>query len=168
MIQSENTAKRLWNLLVAALAIFNGILVPLYVVYPDSAPYVPALSLLIAIVFAVDIFIEFQTVYQHEGALILDLRQRTLRYLRSILIPDALAAFPGLFLQAVGLLPVDVFAAVLFLPLLKLIKVNRTLREWGEAIINPAIFRLMMLVFWILMAAHLIACVWILVSGSSP
>jgi len=170
MIQSENKARRFWNLCVAALAILNGILVPLYVVYPGSAPYVPALSLLIALVFAADIVMEFQTVYQREGELIIDLRERAVRYLRGSLITDVLAAFPGLFLQAAGILPGLVpgglFIVVFFLPLLKLVKVNRTLRESGESIINPAIFRLMMLVFWILMAAHLIACLWILVSGN--
>jgi voltage-gated potassium channel len=166
MIQSENLARRFWNLWVAALAILNGILIPLFVVYPLSAPYVPALSLLIALVFAADIFVEFQTVYQHEGALIVELRERTLRYLKGSLIADILAAFPGLFLQSRGMLPEGLFVVVFFLPLLKLLKVNRTLRESGEPIINPAIFRLMMLVFWILMAAHQIACLWILVSGN--
>jgi len=166
MIQSENKARRLWNLWVAALAILNGILIPLFVVYPLSAPYVPALSLLIALAFAADIFVEFQTVYQHEGEPIVELRKRTLRYLRGSLIADILAAFPGLFLQSRGMLPEGLFVVVFFLPLLKLLKVNRTLRESGEAIINPAIFRLMMLVFWILMAAHQIACLWILVSGN--
>jgi len=170
MIQSESKARRIWNLCVAALAILNGILIPLYVVYPGSAPYVPNLSLLIALVFAVDIFIEFQTVYQHEGALIVDFRERAVRYLRGSLVADVLAAFPALFLRTAGMLPgflsEGLFIVVFFLPLLKLVKVNRTLRESGESIINPAIFRLMMLVFWILMAAHLIACLWILVSGN--
>lgn len=166
MIQSENTARRLWNLWVAALAILNGILIPLFVVYPLSAPYVPILSLLIALVFAADIVIELQTVYQHEGALIVELRQRTLRYLKGTLIADMLAAFPGVFFYASGNLPQGVLRLLLLLPLLKLVKANRTLRESGESIINPAIFRLLMLVFWILMAAHLIACLWILVSGN--
>jgi len=166
MIQSENLARRFWNLWVAALAVLNGILIPLFVVYPLSAPYVPALSLLIALVFAADIFVELQTVYQHEGALIVELRERTLRYLKGSLLPDIVAAFPGMFLQSKGMLPDGMFIVVLFLPLLKLLKVNRTLRESGESIINPAIFRLLMLVFWILMAAHLIACLWILVSGN--
>lgn len=166
MIQSENKARRLWNLCIAALAILNGILIPLFVVYPDSAPYVPALSMLIALFFAADIFVEFQTVYQHEGALIVELRKRALRYLKGSLIADILAAFPGLFLQSRGMLPDGLFIVVFFLPLLKLLKVNQTLRDSGESIINPAIFRLMMLVFWILMAAHQIACLWILVSGN--
>lgn len=166
MIQSENTASRLWNLCIAALAILNGFLIPLFIVYPRSVPYVPSFSFLIALVFAVDILIEFQTVYQHEGSLIIDLRERSLRYLKGSLVADVLAAFPGLFLQAKGVLPSGIFVIVYFMPLLKLIKVNKTLRETGEAIINPAIFRLLMLVFWILMAAHLIACLWILVSGN--
>lgn len=159
-------ARRFWNLWVAALAILNGILIPLFVVYPLSAPYVPTLSLLIALVFAADIVIEFQTVYQHEGTEIVEFRQRAIRYLKGSLVADLLAAFPGVFLSASGDLPQGALRLLLLLPLLKLVKVNRTLRESGESIINPAIFRLLMLVFWILMAAHLIACLWILVSGN--
>lgn len=55
---------------------------------------------------------------------------------------------------------------LVLLPLFKLVKVNRTLRALGENRMNPAIFRLAMLVFWILMAAHVIACGWIRVSGN--
>jgi len=166
MIQSENPAKRYWNLFIAALAILNGIFVPLYIVYPGSVPFVPNLSLLVALVFVIDIYLEFQTVYEHEGSPITDLRLRTLKYLRGSLITDFLAALPLLFLRSSGFLPDSIPAILFFLPLLKLLRVNKTLRDVGEAIINPAIFRLAMLVFWILTAAHLIACLWILVSGN--
>ncbi len=166
MIQSENPAKRYWNLFAAALAILNGVFVPLYIVYPLSVPFVPNLSLLVALVFAIDIYLEFQTVYEHEGSPITDLRLRTLKYLRGSLITDILAALPLLFLRNSGFLPDSIPAILFFLPLLKLLRVNKTLRDVGEAVINPAIFRLAMLVFWILMAAHLIACLWILVSGN--
>jgi len=166
MIQSDHALKNSWDVIVAMLAIIIGILMPLYIVYPGAVPFVPILSLFMAIAFSVDIFIEFQTVYQLGGAPILGVRERSFRYLKGWLIADVIAAVPVLFLHSSGAIPGLVPSAFYFLPLLKLLKVNKTLRRIGEAVINPAIFRLMMLVFWILMAAHLIACIWILVSGN--
>ena len=71
-----------------------------------------------------------------------------------------------LFRSSMGLVRGQLAVILLFLPLLRLLKVNSTIRRVGEALINPAIFRLLMLVFWILMAAHVFSCVWIVVSGN--
>ncbi|MBN2875337.1 MAG: cyclic nucleotide-binding domain-containing protein, partial [Spirochaetales bacterium] len=93
-------------------------------------------------------------------------RDRSARYLRSGFAVDFLALTPGLLLFSSGALGSGALVLVAFMPLVKLLKVNRTVRRVGEARVNPAIFRLFLLVFWILMAAHLIACAWILVSGN--
>ncbi len=166
MINSDNALKNYWDMLIALLAVGIGILIPLYIVYPAAVPFVPMLSLFMAIACTLDIAIELQTVYQVSGTPITALRERAVRYFQGGMIPDVLAAVPILFLHAAGAIPGDMPTALYFLPLLKLLKVNKSVRRVGEAHINPAIFRLLMLVFWILMAAHLIACIWILVSGN--
>lgn len=166
MIHSDTALKSYWDMLIAMLAVGMGILIPLYIVYPAAVPFVPVLSLFIAVAFLLDIAIELQTVYQVGGTPITQLRERAVRYLRGGMVPDILAGLPILFLHTAGLLPGEVPTFLYFLPLLKLLRVNKTLRRVGESHINPAIFRLLMLVFWILMAAHLIACIWILVSGN--
>ncbi|MDX9898668.1 MAG: cyclic nucleotide-binding domain-containing protein [Spirochaetia bacterium] len=166
MIQSDNHAKQAWDLTVAALAILNGVLIPLYIVYPDSVHFVPVLSLVSAALFSLDIVFEFQTAYSLGGSLVCDSRRLSVHYLRGNFTGDLLSAFPGLFLYATGVISGNAAVFLSFLPLLRLVKVNKTIRRLGEIFINPAVFRLIMLAFWFLMAAHLIACLWILVSGN--
>ncbi|MCK5673284.1 MAG: cyclic nucleotide-binding domain-containing protein, partial [Spirochaetales bacterium] len=50
--------------------------------------------------------------------------------------------------------------------LLKLLRVRKTLQRLGGQKINPAILRLVLLVFWVLMAAHTIGCAWIMMTGN--
>ncbi|MBU0927700.1 MAG: ion transporter [Spirochaetes bacterium] len=166
MIHSDDAAKQVWDLLVAALAVLNGILIPLYVVYPAATGFLPVFSLIAACFFALDIALEFITAYPLGGVVVSDRKAIARRYLRGNFATDAAAAFPGLFLYSAGVFSGGYFVPLLLLPLLKLFKLGTTLRRIGEARVNPAIFRLGMLVFWILMAAHIIACVWILVSGN--
>lgn len=80
------------------------------------------------------------------------------------------AAVPGPFLASrLAFGPALSTAAALglcLLPLARLVSVNSTVRRIGDRRINPAILRLSLLVFWILLAAHVIACLWIIVSGN--
>jgi voltage-gated potassium channel len=155
-----------WDLAVALLAFGHSLILPLGFIWPLESSFVPFLSLLVSLVFCLDIVVELRTALPREGGWIEDPRFLFSHYLRHGMIPDILAVVPGLlFAQASfaeGVLP----SVLVLLPLLKLFKVNRTLRALGENRMNPAIFRLAMLVFWILMAAHVIACGWIRVSGN--
>ena len=105
MINSDNALKNYWDMLIALLAVGIGILIPLYIVYPAAVPFVPMLSLFMAIACTLDIAIELQTVYQVSGTPITALRERAVRYFQGGMIPDVLAAVPILFLDAAGAIP---------------------------------------------------------------
>lgn len=53
-----------------------------------------------------------------------------------------------------------------FLPLLKIIKLNKMFNDLQEKIVvNPSIFRLIIFVFWITLSAHLISLTWIVIGA---
>jgi CRP-like cAMP-binding protein len=166
MIHSNSPWKRGWDLCIAALTLGNALFLPLYAVFGFSSAAVVLFALLVLLFFILDMLLEFFTAFHHEGELVTSLSERGRHYLGHGFLPDLLALSPGLLLFSLGVLEGGSGMLLLVLPLFKLLKVNRTIRRSGENLINPAIFRLLLLVFWILMAAHLIACCWILVSGN--
>jgi voltage-gated potassium channel len=165
MIRSEDPWKQGWDLAVALMVLLNSIFIPLHLIHGHDPLLVVLVGVLGCLLYSADIMLEFMTVYPSGGEWLSEPRQRFQHYLKNGLVTDVLAALPWVLLGQAGLLPGGYLVLVL-LPLLKLLKVNRTVRRIGQNIINPAIFRLGLLVFWILMAAHIIACGWIMVSGN--
>lgn len=151
---------------IAVLTLANALLLPLFAVYPIEAPWITGFAVLVLIFFTLDMALEFVTPYKHEGTVESSFARTAGHYLRHGFFSDLLALSPGLLLFSLGVLDGSAWKLLLALPFFKLLKVNHTIRRTGESLMNPAIFKLILLVFWILMAAHLISCGWILVSGN--
>ena len=167
MFHSENKIRTSWDFLVLAVTVFAVIEIPLSMVFDLSSTLVAAAVWIILGVFIADILIHFNTGFYRLGKTVFKRSAVALRYLKGWFWLDLLAALPiGLALKYF----VPSAATLLFLlslnPLLKLIHSGTTLYRIGGARVNPAILRLVLLVFWILLVAHLVSCGWILISGN--
>jgi voltage-gated potassium channel len=160
MIHPDSLLKKLWDLLVLAGALSSALIVPIVLVFPlYPVEYLRYFSLGISVLFFLDILVNFGTAGH---------------YLRRGFLPDLLAVVPVLSISAelfpgwweagaVSFAPERLFALNI---LFKLPRAAGVLKRIGGNRINPAILRLFLLGFWVLLAAHLISCLWILVSGN--
>ncbi len=149
-------------------AVLAALVIPLSVVFVQPGhPIAVLVSLLVAVVFVADIVIRFNTAYQTQGRTITDRRVVARRYSTTWLWVDVAAALPvGIVLRIAGIPGESLIHLLSFVVLLKLLRVNRTLGRVAGPGVNPAILRLFLLGFWVMMAAHLIACGWMLILGN--
>lgn len=168
MIDSDSAVKKTWNLIVSLVAVGAGLFIPIYIIYEPVSPYWgKVIGLAVSFIFFLDIITEFNTSYFTAGKIIQDRKVIAKAYLSRGFFIDIIAVFPGLFIAVSDFAPPELFISLLPLfHLAKLLKFNKLVRNVGGGRINPAILRLALLVFWILMAAHFIACAWIVVSGN--
>lgn len=172
MIESDSFVKKSWNLIVSLTAVGAAVFIPVFIIYNPVSPfYGRIIGLALSFIFLLDIITEFNTSYFTAGKMIEDRRTIASNYLSRGFIIDIIALFPGLYLASADLMPLpeELSLIVSLLPVLhlaKLLKFNKLVRNIGGERINPALLRLALLIFWILMAAHFIACAWIIVSGN--
>lgn len=168
MLYPESKLKVGWEFFVLAASLFGALEIPLSLVFvvPDY-PLLIASRWLLVLVFVLDIVVNFNTAYHYQGEMITDCNAVARRYLRSWFWLDMIAALPLALVLPVLRLPSGSFLRLLKLNhLFKLPSSSRTLQRFGRTSINPAILRLFLLVFWILMAAHIVSCGWIYISGN--
>ena len=151
-----------------AITVLGAIEIPLSVVFNHSAFALSyAVLWIVPIVFVADMLVRFNTGYYRLGKLVSKHSSVALRYLSGWFVLDVLAALPvGLVLRlfvpsaGIGVLLIGLN------PLIKLVHSGMSLYRIGGTRVNPAILRLVLLVFWILLVAHLVSCGWILISGN--
>jgi voltage-gated potassium channel len=166
MFHSENKLRTAWDFFVLAVTVIGAIVIPLSVVFDLSrSPAASALLWIIPTVFVLDILAHFNTGFYRLGKTITRRSSVALRYLGSWFVPDLLAALPlGLLIHLFVPVPGTLLLLLSLNPLLKLVHSGSTLYRIGGTRVNPAILRLVLLVFWILLVAHMVSCGWILIS----
>jgi voltage-gated potassium channel len=168
MFQPESKLETAWDFFVLGVTVLAAIEIPLSVVFDHfSSPAASFVLWAIPAVFFADIAVHFNTGFRRLGKVVTSSGGVAARYLRGWFALDLAAALPlGLvfrfFLPSAGTL----LALFALNPLLKLIHSGTTLYRIGGSRINPAILRLLLLIFWILLVAHLVSCGWILISGN--
>lgn len=168
MIHPENKWLGVWSYVVLVVTVFGALIVPLSVVFkPESFVILIFANWLIAITFIADVAVRFNTGFMFQGKFITDRRIVAQKYFRSWFAIDFIAAIPLGIILIAAQIPFE-NAAHLFrlIVLLKLLHMGKTMQKLGGVSLNPAILRLFLLVFWILLAAHIVSCCWILVSGN--
>ncbi len=169
MILPDGKFRQVWDPLVLLVAVYSAVTIPLIIVFNLFGDLFSNISAGIAtVIFIADIFINFNTAFYVKARLVFDRKLIAARYLKRWFLIDLISAIPifsiskivsfGQFSKIAGILR--------FNRLLKLMKVSRTLQKISGQKINPAIFRLVLLVFWVLMAAHVIGSAWILMTGN--
>lgn len=126
-------------------------------------------DVLITIVFLLDIVITFRTAYLERRKVIADPRKIARRYLRGAFWADVLATIP-LFL-ATGSSFIILNRLARFGRMTRLIKLftgTRGLSRIQHSNFNPNVLRLVLMIFRLLLASHLIACGLIIVDGVDP
>ena len=170
MILPNSKFRQLWDFIVLLIAVYSAVTIPLIIIFNIFSELFCYISAgITTVVFLGDIFVKFNTAIPGRGKLILNRKEIAKKYLSSWFLIDLLAAVPmsfvgkfytvGRFTKIIGILRLN--------RLLKMLRISKSLKRLGGSKINPAIFRLILLVFWILMAAHTIACGWIMMTGNA-
>jgi voltage-gated potassium channel len=168
MFHPENKLRTSWDFFVLAVTVLGAIVIPLAIIFGfSSSRTADALLWIIPAVFIADILVQFNTGFFRLGKVVSRRTSIALRYLSSWFVLDLLAALPlGILIHGFVAEPGTALLLLSLNPLLKLIHSGTTLYRIGGTRVNPAILRLVLLVFWILLVAHMVSCGWILISGN--
>ncbi len=170
MILPDSKFRQLWDLVVLFVAVYSAITIPLIIIFNIFSELFCDISAVITtVIFLGDIFVKFNTAIPGRGKLIRNRKEIAKKYLSTWFLIDLLASVPMGFVSkffTVGRLG-KIIGILRLNRLLKMLRISKALKHLGGSKINPAIFRLILLVFWILMAAHIIACGWIMMTGNA-
>lgn len=171
-INPENTFKVYWNLFILALTLACTFILPLAIVFDfESAVMMKVFDIVITIFFSIDIFINFNTAYEKKHTLITNKKDIKQHYLKGWFAWDLIATIPFaiIFMGISSLLLLRFFRMLRLLRLIKLFSSNKLFRRLNatKSSINPGVIRMLFMVFWILIASHLVACVFIGIGGVS-
>ena len=169
IIHPDSRFKILWEILILVMTVAVTIVAPLMVVFHLTAtPFFLAFDIFVTLVFALDIAVQFNTAFSVRHELITDRKAIAKRYLRGWFVLDLLATLPVTWFFTTSRFASlnRILRFFRLARLLKLLNSSKTLnRVKSLNIVNPAFMRLFTLVFWILVAAHLVACGWIYLDG---
>ena len=169
LIHPESRFKVVWEIYILIITVAVTIVAPLTVVFRLAmTPALWAFDILVTLTFAADIVIQFNTAYFEHRKLVTDRRAIARRYLRGWFLLDLLATLPfsWIFSSSRFAQLNRVFRFFRLARLFKLFASSKTLARIRKLdFINPAYMRLFLLIFWILVAAHLVACGWIFIGG---
>lgn len=172
MIHPDARARELWEFYILALTIAAAVIVPLQITLhlPFHGPVIFYESILSAS-FLFDIILRFRTGFYEENRLIMDPRRAASRYLKTWFGLDLLAALPLFLVHDTAL--TEFFPLIRGLRilqahrLLKLGQLNSFLHDLHRRhAVNPGLFRLAYFVLLMILAAHILACGWILLGGT--
>ena len=171
VIKPENRYRILWEIFIVAATIAVFIKVPLSVVFNNSTEkQILLFEFLISFIYIIDIVVQLNTALVIKMEVITDRHKIASVYLKKWFWIDLAAAFP--FWIILHLLPLAFSAGLLgFLRLIRVIKIFRLIQTIGKlkrvSYINPNIMRMILLIFWIIIIAHFVACGWIILEGVS-
>ncbi len=167
MIHLESKTKIYWDRAILALTIGAAIVIPVSVVFRTTGRLLPIIATAISTAaFIADIALNCYTSFHFQGKIIQNRRAITRRYLKSWFSIDLLAALPiGIVLSVISTPDQSALHLLRILALLKLFHVAKTMQRLGGTSMNPAILRLFLLIFWILLAAHVVSCGWIFITN---
>jgi len=160
----DNKKIALWELIVLISSVYFALVIPFNLVFdlPDTPPLI-ALNILVTVIFGLDILYNFNLAFSRYGKLVTDRKEISKRYLGRWFWIDLLAFIPfGLIFAPLNLLNLHRLVKLLRITrLLKLVRVINTIQKEASSRMNPAILRLGVLLFWIVMVAHFITCGWL-------
>jgi Ion transport protein/Cyclic nucleotide-binding domain len=164
IIYPDTRKKITWDVFILLLTILITLVIPLITVFhlPLTGVFL-IFDFFISVILILDIFIESHTAYKEQREMITDQDSIYKRYIKTALIIDVVAAFPFFMVLSLSSNPVIVQIGYFcsLLRLVKLFRITRTIsRIRNSKRLNPSFIRMTLLIFWILIAAHLISCAW--------
>ena len=169
VLHPESRFKIVWEVYLLVTTVAVTIVAPLMVVFDmPMTPILLVFDIVVTITFAVDIVIQFNTGFMHRRELVTDRKMIAKQYIKRWFFWDLIAMLPfsWAFSSSRFATVNRIFRFFRLARLFKLFGSSKTLNRARKlSLINPAFMRLFLLVFWILVAAHLIACGWIFIGG---
>mgnify|MGYP006268272523 CR=1 FL=1 len=167
IVHPDHRSRVTWDAVLTVVVLYSTIMAPLHLALEiRPSGLLLFLDVLISGMFVVDIVLNFRTAFIHHRKLVDDPAEIRRRYLRRGFWFDVMAALPLFLADLSGL---GGFARISRLPrLVKLVAINRSINRLKRAKINANVVRLVLMIFWLLLAAHVIACGMILVDGVPP
>ncbi|HCM24971.1 MAG: hypothetical protein A2Z99_02415 [Treponema sp. GWB1_62_6] len=157
-----------WNLFVGILVLAMAFIVPFNLAFGfwsyNAAYWLATLAL------CADVLLGFATAVRRRNVLISDPAGIAASYLRGTLVPDLLAALPLAPLVLLLFGPAAAVAAniLLLARLLYLSRFSRLLHTVEKSLkLNPSIMRLIGMIFWFTLVAHLLALGWIAIGAAA-
>ena len=169
LINPDSRFKVIWEIYILIMTVAVTIVAPLMVVFKlVMTPFFINFDILVTFTFAADIIIHFNTAFRFRHELITDRKAIARRYLKGWFLIDLLATLPitWIFISSKYTALNRIFRFFRLTRLFKLLGSTKTLNRAKKlSFINPALMRLFVLIFWILVAGHLVACGWIFIGG---
>lgn len=157
-----------WDLGVVVLVFLSGMVIPMGVAI--GVTNLAALAWILAAIFLLDALIDLRHRTRLPTAADTALQMVDLTFSRTRLLIDLVAGsafgFVAIWMQTANSVPQNVIVLISLLPLFKLLKLDPIFDDLQENLsLNPSILRLLFFIFWIILAAHLIALGWILIGA---
>lgn len=176
IIHPTHKAKVAWDMFISVLVIISAIIIPYRLVFHPAdyqfSYWFDPLYWAVTAFFCLDFFLHFNTAFLLKQRLITDRKDIARHYLKTWLIPDAIASLPigPIILLCIGttsgaLLATEVMLFVRLSYLLKLGKLFNTIEKALTA--NPAIMRLIQFSFWFALMAHCFALGWVAIGAAA-
>ncbi len=168
-LHPESKFKIYWEIYILIITVVLTIISPLQIVFPSiNSSFTVFIDSIGSFTFFSDIVIKFNTGLIRRQILVTDQKKIAMHYLKGLFVFDVIAALPFVWILAHshGVLIEKLLSYFLLFRLFKLVSITKTLnRAHKLRFIKPAFIRLILLVFWILIAAHLITCGWVFIEG---
>ncbi len=169
LIYPDSRFKVIWEVYILIMTVAVTIVAPLMVVFNlVMTPFFITFDILVTFTFAADIIIQFNTAFKVRHELVTDRKAIAKRYLKGWFFLDLLATLPftWIFISSRFSALNRIFRFFRLARLFKLFGSTKTLNRARKlSFVNPAFMRLFVLIFWILVAGHLVACGWIFIDG---
>ena len=171
VIKPENKYRIIWEVFILAVTIAVFIEIPLSVVFNNSsAGKLLLIEFLISFIYIIDIIVQLNTALVIKMDVITDRQKIAAVYLKKWFWLDLAAAFP--FWILLHILPFSAAAGFMgVFRLFRVVKIFRLIQTLSKikrlSYVNPNIMRMILLIFWIILIAHFVACGWIILEGVS-
>ena len=168
IIYPDSKFKIFWEVYILLVTVAVTIVAPLVLIFNiEMTAFLVFFDFLVTLSFACDIIIQFNTAYKSHLDLVTDRKAIAKHYLKGWFFFDLVATLPfsWFFYSRYSRLN-KVLRFFRLARLFKLFGSSKTLNRARKlSFVNPSIMRLFILVFWILIVGHLVACGWIFIGG---
>lgn len=170
LIEPDASWKLRWDAYILCIVVIATILAPLSIALDlRSRGFLLVIDVIITISFIADMLIIFNTAFVEHRKTVRDKKLIARRYRRGWLWADLIASFPFFLLPGGSFLNLNRLArfARMF-RILRLFSGTRSISRLKKSKFNPNVIRLGLMIFWLLLVAHLLACGFVFVEGVSP
>ncbi len=177
MILPDNRYKLYWDTFIFVITIATAILTPINLIFGyHLSLFWSVFEIISGAFFAIDVFVRFNTAKLIEGRLIKDRRSVARSYMRRSFSIDLFAVMPWSIVANAfsgpvqfydnGLPHLNTLHTLELLSLFRLVRIFEfTNRLERGAYANASMIRLGVLLFWLSLSAHWIACSWYYLQG---